>query len=112
VLVKVEILEDQSFGFKRATHFPEGDVEYKTLHVTPDGETLGQAPDEEWETPERMLHLANNYKRRVGQYKRLLQNNETVRLQNTMGLLYKDMMNGAAAKELEQQQLQRGVGGR
>ena len=61
VLVRVEILERYFLGFKKATHYPEGDVDYQTLRISPDGEVLGKAPDEDWEQPERMLSFARNY---------------------------------------------------
>ncbi len=112
VLVKVDILEEYFLGLKKATHYPEGDLDYKTLQVSPDGELIGKAPDEEWEQPGRMLHFVRNYKGRVSMYKKMLQGQETLALQNIMGSMYKDMMNGAAARALQEQQLQRGVGGR
>ena len=65
VLVKVDILEEYFLGYKKATHFPEGDIDYKILQVTPQGESIVKALDEEWETPERMLHFARNYRGRV-----------------------------------------------
>ena len=58
VLVRVEILEEYTLGLKKATYYPEGDVDYKTLRISPDGEVFGKAPDEDWEQPERMLHFA------------------------------------------------------
>ncbi len=112
VLVRVEILERYFLGFKKATHYPEGDVDYQTLRISPDGEVLGKAPDEDWEQPERMLSFARNYEKRVGAYKKMLQANETAMLQNAMGSVYKDMMAGAAASALQQQQLQRAMGAR
>ena len=112
MLVRAEILERYLLGFKKATHYPEGDVDYQTLRISPDAEVLGKAPDEDWEQPERMLSFARNYEKRVGVYKQVLQTKETLALQNVMGSMYKDMMAGAAANALQQQQLQRAVGGR
>jgi hypothetical protein len=112
MIVKVDILRDFRLGLKKATYYPEGDIDYLTLRVSPDGEVEAKADDEEWEHPDRMLHFSRVYNARVSVYKKRLQANEQARLSSAMGSLYQGMLRGAAANELQQQMLRRGVGGR
>ena len=112
LLVKIEILDSHKTGFKRATFNPEGDVDYFTWVVTPEKAELGKGDDADWETPGRMLHFANLYKKRVRAFNRLNQDRQMLQLQSVMSDMWGSMMQGAAADAARQQALQRAVGGR
>lgn len=107
MIVKVDILEEFKLGFKKATFLPEGDVEYFTRQVTPEGEYSTVADDREWEQVERFLHFANNYKKRVRAYRKMLLTREMLALNTVMGDLYSGMLRNAAAAEAQDQQLRR-----
>jgi hypothetical protein len=96
VLVKVEILEEYFLTYRKASFVPEGDVEYKVLQVSPDGESTDRAIDEDWEQVERMRHFALHYKGRVAQYKRVLTDPQMAKLKKEMAAIYKDMTNDTA----------------
>jgi len=111
VLVKVEILEQYVTGFKKGTVYPQGDVDYETLVVTPEKSERGKGLDEDWEEPGRMLHFANLYKKKVMGYKKMLQSKEQSQLNSVMSNMWGNMMKDAAADSARQQQMQRALTG-
>ncbi len=112
VLVKVELLVQYITGFKKGTVYPQGDVDYETLVVTPEKSEPGKGLDEDWEEPGRMLHFANLYKKKVLAFKKMLQTNEHAQLNGVMANLWGNMMKNAAADTAAQQQMQRALLGR
>jgi hypothetical protein len=112
VLVKVEILLRYVTGFKRGTVYPQGDVDYETLVVSPEKSERIKARDEDWEEPGRMLHFANHYKREVARYKKMLLSNEHAQLNSIMATMWGNMMRNAANEAAQQRQLQRAISGR
>ena len=65
MIVKLDILRNFHLTFKKASFYPEGDINYYTLRLSSEGEAESKAEDEEWEQPERMLHFSCVYKARV-----------------------------------------------
>jgi hypothetical protein len=112
VLVKVEILLRYVTGFKRGTIYPQGDVDYETLRVSPERTERGKGRDEDWEEPGRMLHFANLYKRRVMRYNKMLLATEHAQLDSMMANMWGNMMKNAAAEAAQQRRLQRAISGR
>ncbi len=112
LIVQVDVLRYHKLGFKKATFLPEGDIDYHILRITPLGQIETIADDREWEEVERFAHFANNYKKRVRAYKKMLQTGQMEALNSAMGSLYQGMLKSAAANELQQQILRRGVGGK
>ena len=58
ILVKLDILRRFHLTFKKATFYPEGDINYYTLRLSSEGEVEDKSDDEEWEQPERMRHFS------------------------------------------------------
>jgi len=112
VLVKVEILLQYVTGFKKGTVYPQGDVDYETLLVTPEKSEPGKGLDEDWEEPGRMLHFANLYRKKVLGFRNMLQTNEHSQLNSIMANMWGNMMKDAAAEAARQQQMQRAILGR
>ena len=102
MVVKVEILDTPTLTFKKATVYPEGDLEYHTLLLSPVDEELGKAPDDQWEQPERLLHFAKLYKRRVSMFKRMITLKESNHIHAIMNNIYKEMLRGNASRELQE----------
>jgi serine/threonine protein kinase len=112
VLVKVEILLRYVTGFKRGTAYPQGDVDYETLRVSPQKTERVKGRDEDWEEPGRMLHFANLYKRKVMRYKKILLAQEHAQLNSVMASMWAEMMKNAASEAAQQRRLQRAISGR
>ena len=91
--------------------YPKGDIEYQTLVVTPEKSEQRKGLDADWEEPGRMLHFANTYRDRVKAFNRMQQDAQFSHLQNTMGNMWANMMENAAADAAVQQQLQRAISG-
>src|SRR5262249_12337552 len=72
VLVKVELLLRYVTGLKRGAIYPQGDVDYEILLVSPERTERQKAPDEDWEEPGRMLHFANLYKKSILRHKKMI----------------------------------------
>jgi hypothetical protein len=111
MLVKVDILEKFVLGFKKASRFPEGDIEYETLSISCEPGKVVKAIDDDWEQPARLRQFAHNYKSRISVFKRLLTQKETDHIRNEFYNAYQEMMRAAAAREHEDQQLRQKIGG-
>jgi hypothetical protein len=112
LIVEVDVLERYLLKFKKATFYPEGDIDYATLRLSSVSEAPVKAEDGDWETPERMLHFARLYKHKVSFYKKMLRQNELNHLNAAMTAIYQGMLKSAAAHEMQQAINRRGVGGK
>jgi serine/threonine protein kinase len=112
LIVQVDVLQKYEFGLKKATFYPEGDINYFIVRLSSVSEAQGKAEDGDWETKERMLHFARLYRYKVSLFKKMLQQGEQRQLNAVMGSLYQGMLKSAAANEAQQSTLRRGVGGK
>ena len=114
LIVEVDVLERYLLKFKKATFYPEGDIDYATLRLSSVSEAPVKAEDGDWETPERIASLfARLYKYKVSFYKKMLRQNEPPNhLNAAMTTIYQGMLKSAAAHEMQQAINRRGVGGK
>jgi Protein kinase domain len=105
-LVKVEILEKASPTIRKFGYTHKGVVEYETLLVTPEGSRPARGDVDQWERVGRMNWIAQQFKKKVEVYKRMLRDNEQNMLSAQMNTMFGEMMRNAAVAEQQQRQLQ------
>jgi tRNA A-37 threonylcarbamoyl transferase component Bud32 len=108
-LVSVAILQKSQPRFKGGI---TPDIDYWTLAVNPDGARPAKGEDADWQQNDRMLKLANYYKRMLNGQKRMFETMQMSQVQAQMGALWANVMREAAAADAAQRALQSRINGR